>query len=1148
MARKPNPKPGYIMLKLYLGVAGSGKTGQVLSGLDRRVQSGRQAVFLVPEQFSQVAETLVYQRMGDAKSALVDVLSFRTLAELILTAGGGAALRTVTDPARAVFVRRAMADVAESLPLFARYRRDAAFCAMCAETVNELKTAGATPEKLAAVAAEQDDEKLRELAAIFAAYEEKVAGLAMDEQDRLAVAAARCDAAFFADKACYIDNFDGFTEPEYKLLEKVLAHCDDVEAALCCPGLAEGAGADGATGETETENEVFSPVRRTALRLLQLAEKTGAGSAPPVLCQSHERELAGGVFLTAAQNEWEEVRLAAAQMRRLANTGVPYSKMALVCRDVAKYESPVRRFFSQYDIPFFTDADDTIEHSAPVAFLRAALAVLRQGLSSEPVLALLKTGLLEYTESNIIAIENYVYTWRPKAADWRNGFTNSAAGLLDEEDEAGKARLQAAEAVRAGVVPALEEFIRAAKKANAAALSKRLYLLLDRVGAPQHLEARAVALEEAGDAVFAARARRAWDLAMDALGQMAFLCDDEVLDAREYDETLLVFVRASAFGTAPQALECASFSAADRMRLAAPEYCFVVGAAAGEFPMDVGYSGLLTHADREVLVAGGIEMPGSFENRVLLEEMFFYRAMTTARSGLYISWPERLGGTAMEMSPSLVPLVERLLPPALELDEAALAATPAAAFDLLGAAYRYDAPVTAALYAAVEESGGAEAARLALLDDVDNPGDFCVTDKAALGALVGERLTISPSRAEDYYKCRFAYFVDRLLKVRPLRRAEISPLESGTFVHFVLEAVLREAGAAFGGMADEELLALTARLAGEFVEQNFGKQQARAARMLQRVQNNAGELVCRLRDYSAASGFQPEALELQIGRGEGDVRPMTLQTPEGREVAVVGKVDRVDVMERDGKTYLCVIDYKTGQKAFNLRDVYCGLNMQMLLYMQTLCDNAGGRWANPVPAAVLYLPADPAPKAGDRPAEGEETPETVYRFDGIVLSDAAVAQSLLSGAAGIAIPVKTKKSGELQASRALYDLEKFGRIAARVEDMVREMAGGVYSGQFPARPQAGTQASPCGYCAYRVICRHEDGRGEAPPPPEGDPFAPPEPGEAEKAQTGAVGPGEKTIETAAVKPDEKMAGASAGGPGTNAAEAAAPESGVTADA
>lgn len=1068
------------MLSLILGTAGSGKTGRIMAGLKDHALAGGKALFLVPEQFSSTAESLVYRELGDADSAFVEVVSFRTLSERILDACGGGMLPVMTDAGRAVFVRRALDALAGRLHTFARQRRDAAFCGLCADTITELKTAGARPDDLRTIARETDDPKLAELADIFDAYEAGIAGAAMDPADRIHLAATRAGEGFFAGKTCFIDNFDGFTSPEYALLRPMLATAEGVVAALCCDGLDE---VDGGLG-------LFSPVRKTAQRLLEITRQAdGVVKAPVVLSneghpvvpglasvnnllagREEGSQQNGGLWLTQAADEWEEVRLAASEMHRLALTGVPYGRMAFVCRDMSRYESPVRRMFALYGIPLFTDQPDTIEHTAPVAFVRGTLALLRQGLGSEPLLALLKTGLVPFTNDEVSALDNYVYTWRPRAAQWRDPFEGNPGGLIGEISESGRAQLDAAEGVRETLVPLLEAFTGRAKGANAARLSREIYLLMDKLGAPEAVERLGVELELGGDFAAAERCRRAWDLCMNLLDQMNLLLGTDAISPEEYDALFLILVRSTDFGTAPQSLEAATFTGADRMRLAAPEYCFVAALAEGEFPMQVGYSGLLTHEDRERLVDHGVEMPGSFENRVLLEEMILYQALTSPSKGLYMSWPARLAGGARVMSAALEPLCEALAPPSLEATPEMLSPTPAAAFDRLCDIYREDTPEGAGLYTALRQEGGESARMLELLLDVDNTGVFSVGDTALMERLVGRSITLSPTSVDSYYSCKFKYFLERVLRVRPRKRAEVSPLEGGTFVHYILEKALGESGEVFSGLSDEELMHLCEKHADAFADTYLPEVDNRTTHLLERVKKSTGELLFYLRDDAAQSEFKVDALELPIGLGDNSVAPLEIETQSGRKIQVTGKVDRVDTYTRDGKTYLRIIDYKSSNKGMDLRELEHGVNMQLMIYMNTLCKNATEQYPQPTPAAMLYLAADQPPTASGK---------TPRRVKGLLLDEAEVLQAMERDGRGGYIPVLMKKDGTPSGqNKQIASRKQFKRIAEQVEELLAGMAEGVYRGGFPARPLVVGNRRPCAFCDYRSVCRHEDGRNE----------------------------------------------------------------------
>lgn len=1077
------------MLRLILGISGTGKTGRVLAEMKVRAAARRRSILLVPEQFSSSAETMVYRALGDAFSAYAEVYSFTSFAELALKTFGGAAAKTLTDAARAVAVRRAMDTLGDELQAYRRHRRSTGFCSMCADAIKELKTAGAGPETLLDVAraAGEDGGKLHELGLIFAAYEALIAGSAMDPADRVSAAALRLDSAFLADKAVFIDNFDGFTAPEYRMLEK-LVEAEECAVTLCCDGLSD----------NEAGLGLFSPVKKTAQNLRRIAGKQGVSIAAPHVMQEDFRHknapglaavnrcLAFGAsdapaaqesadfFVTPAAGVYAECKAAACRIAALVREqGLRYGGIAVICREIDAYAAPLQYEFALAGIPYFTDETTSPEHTAPAAFFTAALALLSKGLSTEALLRLLKTDLCGFAPEEIAVLENYAYTWQLKAADWRAPFEKNPAGfgaqMTDEDREA----LARAEALRGAVVPRVERFLDAARGQTAAGISKQLYLLLDSFGGAQHTAQAAAAFEQADDPLRARALYSTWENMMDLLGQMEQLLGDDAVTAAEYAELFALLLHEADLGHVPETQDAVIVTTADRMRLDSPDVCFVLGVSEGRFPKLLGASGLLSHADRDLLVQGGVEMPGSYENRTLLEQMFFYRALTAPARALYVSFvPPEAGGAPL--SAAMEPLVEALAPAADVLDEAQRAPTPAAALDLLGAAYREDTPGTAALEAALRQQGALEDS-LAAMERAARPAHFFARETRPLGALLGDKLTLSPTRVEQYYRCRFSYFLQYVLRIRPRKRAELSPLESGSLVHYILEHVMRRAGADFPRLAPDELARLASEVTEQYVAENMPAAGQRFAYLVERLRRGVTRLLAYLQAEQAQSLFHPAAFEQEIGTGEGAVPPLTLRTPDGRTVQVQGKIDRVDVMEREGRTYLRVVDYKTGNKKFDLDEVYCGLNTQMLLYLFTLRNNAAQLYKNPVAAGVLYLAGDPAPKTGGR-AEAAAAP--VYQVDGLVLGDELVVRGMDRDATGMFVPFTFGKDGAPRASAKLANLEKLGNIEKHLDALVVEMARGLYAGEIDAAPLRTAAHCPCDVCDYRPVCLHEDGRGE----------------------------------------------------------------------
>ena len=150
--------------------------------------------------------------------------------------------------------------------------------------------------------------------------------------------------------------------------------------------------------------------------------------------------------------------------------------------------------------------------------------------------------------------------------------------------------------------------------------------------------------------------------------------------------------------------------------------------------------------------------------------------------------------------------------------------------------------------------------------------------------------------------------------------------------------------------------------------------------------------------------------------------------------------------------YVRVVDYKSGAKTFSLSDICYGLNMQMLIYLFSICEADGA-----VPAGVLYMPARDSVIQAERNASGEEIQAQRLkrlRMNGILLEDRSVLSAMEPNLAGVFIPVKTKKDGSFDARSSLASLEQMGLI--RRDSKLREYL----SNASFSRPSGRAQAAP----------------------------------------------------------------------------------------
>ncbi len=1055
------------MLNLVLGRSGTGKTEHCIASALGCAEKGIRSIILVPEQSSFAAEREVSRRFAGSLAGFTEVMSFKKLCARLFDELGGVARERVSQAARVCFVRRALVSLGGEIKLFRRHRRDRSFYTMVSELIGELKNVCITPEQLldASLRCQKPltAQKLREVSLILGRYDELLGSGRLDTASEMDAACALIPkSTLFADRQVYVDGFSGFSTPQCSLLCEAAREAREVTVTLTLDAF------------DSPDDGCFSLTARSARRLYALAKGAGLDCGVTVLPPTAHKKGAGvrslegyiaagtpprcsdGLCFYEADDVYDEAYVTAAEIRRLAaSQGCRFDEIAVVVRDLERYRAAYERAFLSYGVPFFTDSNKNLSYSPVVVFFRAALG-LCSAFTTERVLGLLKSGLTDVDGGDVSLLENYCFVWDPDGDDWFKPFTGPPDGYNDKSEGSDELLLRINN-VRRRLAEALEPFygqVRAQKSAGEQLTA--CYRLLVRLGGLKRIT-------DAGD-----DAVREANLAFSALGQLYELVRGDEMSPAETAELLGVIAASTPLGDVPLRAGCVTLCDAARSRVEGARAVFVSGLNEGVFPAAPAEPPLLSYREREMLGELGAELPTSFANDEGAERFYLYRALSCADERVYLS--------CCKTAPSGAPLQ-----PSAELADIRAAFEPGpfpitltrfggvvnertAADFFARALYRGDRGAAAAVLSRFPEACRA-------VQGASGEPELSLKNPSNAAALIGERAVLSPSRIEDYEQCPFSFFMRSMLRILPLQKAEISPASAGTFVHAVTEGVMRRLGGDIRRVPDGQLRAACDDAAEEFVAAVLGESAARprVRYLADRLKAQSVRLMAHIKAEQLQSGFTPRDFELPIG-GQGGVRPLVFTSAAGHAVELVGRVDRVDVYEsEDEKSYLRVVDYKTGAKDFSLSDVYYGLDSQMLVYLFTLCENSDGRYGGaPVPSGVLYLPADPKLPGADSPDDADV--KKSYCAKGLILDDERVIRAMERDDAGVYIPKRSAKTMHRFASS-----EKFSRIRAHIEKLVCDMADGIYGGDIaplPAQKKREDQ-SPCEYCGYRAVCRRD---------------------------------------------------------------------------
>lgn len=1093
------------MVKLIIGRAGCGKTTAVL---ERLCQAGRERrqVLMVPEQQSHQAERALCKAGGDGVSLYAEVLSFSRLANRVFLAAGGVGEPELDSGGRLLLMYQAVKAVSPELTVYARPSRRPAFLENLLATVDELKSCCVQPQLLLQAGEEVDGpegDKLRDLGLICGAYQALTARTALDPRDRLTRAAEKLATCPWArDMDLWLDGFTDFTPQQGEVLAQLMAQAHQMTVTLTCDHLEED---EGGTG-------IFSPARRTAAMLLRLAKERGiscevenlSGDCSPKVSALNkmERELfgpqgepepcEGAVELHRALTPRSEVEWVASRIRTLVREeGLRYRDIEVTARDFASYQPLIESVFPRYQVPVFASAMTDILEKPILTLVTAALETVAGGYRYDDVFRYLKTGLTDLPEEDRDLLENYVLKWNLRGSRWTqtkpwNMHPRGYGFPMTEEDKVLLERLDRARRQVAEPLELLRKNINKTGESQAIAL----YSFLEEIGLPERLEERVQALREREQPALAEEYRQLWEIVCGGLEQCAQLLGETPMELEEFAALFRLVLSQYDVGTIPVSLDRVTAGETTRQTGQHGKVLFLLGADDASIPQVSTPAGLLSDDDRSLLASYGLELNQTARDLLYREMTTVYLTCARPTQKLIVSWPGQ-SGAGDERRPCF--LVERLRllfsDLVVEREE-----------DLYGR-FRLQAPLPA-----LEQAGRSQSAHDALLALPEYAPMVERLDRAArwergrlsrnaVERLYGHRVPMSASRMDKYKSCHFSYFMRYGLQAEPRKPASFTAPEYGTFVHYVLEHVLKDDAfqqTTLPGWEDEQdqerrdrVAELTRQAVEQYVREELGgleQQSERFQYLFRRLLRSVQAVVDNVTQEIWASKFRPISFELGFGSGK-DLPPVEL-TVGDVTLSITGFVDRVDGWEKDGRLYLRVVDYKTGRKSFDLTEVWNGLGLQMLLYLFTLEDRGGKFYGKPVEGAgVLYLPARNAIIKGSRSMSDEAWRRQLDKEltrSGLVLSDPAVLDAMEKpGEKGYRfLPLKVSKSTGEISGEALATAEQLGKLGGHIQKVLEEICQEIAQGNIAADPfWRGPEKNACRYCDYAQACHFEEGRG-----------------------------------------------------------------------
>ena len=1108
-------------IRFIFGRAGTGKSRFCLEQIKKKIDrndNNNKLILLVPEQYTFDTEKKFLEVVTEKGFLRGEVLSFKRMAHRVFEECGGRTDIRISDSGRNMLIYKILKDKTDELEYFNRMTKEQGFSSVVSKLITEFKKYNISTEILNLKEEEiNDDElkkKLKDLGLIYNEFNKALHKQFIDGDDELTLLYNKLiDCNIYDDAEIWIDEFTTFTPQQLEVIKMLAKRAKTVNITLCSDSLSNGVDID--------YTDVFDAIKNTENSILNIMKEGNISYLEPINLNkgtpyrflksdtlSHlekhfftypfkpYKEEPNNIRLYKANNSYEEVETVAKDILEMVrDKGYRFKDIAVVCRNIAEYEKIATVIFNDYNIPFFIDKKRKILDNPLVVLIISSLEILINNWSYESVFKFLKSGLINIEEKYIDVLENYVLANGIKGYKWTRDLYDKDE-ISDEEN----ILFEIMEEVREPLI-SLHNKIRGKKTVKE--ITTSLYNFLVELKVFDTLESWLEEFESIGLQDKIKEYMQVPEMVIEILDQVVDVLGDEVIDIKEFTKILVSGFEEKEVGVIPMALDQINIGDISRVKGREVKALYLIGVNDGVLPSVNKEEGIISDRERDILRDIGLRLASDTKSRAFEEQFIVYTALTIASEYLMVTFP-MADFEGKSLRPSIImPRLKKILPRLVEEseiynlkendDKFSKITAPIPTFNELISALRMEFEkeevdeywAEAFKWFEENEEFKSKASRMFKGLTYTNLVEKVPREKIRrLYQAENKKLIFNVSRIEKYAQCPFSYYVQYGLKAKDRKVYEFSAPDLGSFMHNILDDFtnkIRNEKISWSELNKERCNVIVNELVDKKLESDTNSilnSTKKYKYFADRFKRTITKSVMVISEQMRKGSFEIFRNEFEFG-GFKDGEPIKIDLPSKETVYLVGRVDRIDTLDLDGNTYIKIVDYKSGAKKFNLTEVYYGLQIQLLVYLDALIKNSRFILKNQaMPGAILYFRIDDPIIKSKKQLSEEEIKENILKelkMSGLLLKNIDVVKAMDNDMEtySLIIPASIKKDGDFSSNSSVVTEEQFNILRKYVNDKMAELCEEMLSGDIKITPCKNNNTPYCNYCDYSSVCQFD---------------------------------------------------------------------------
>lgn len=1113
-----------MSLQFYFGPSGSGKSRKIHTDITEWAakEPDKNFLFLVPDQFTMQTQFDLVNASRHKGIMNIDVLSFGRLAHRIFEETGFGTGPVLDDTGKSLVLRKVAADLKDELPLIGPNLHKIGYIHEVKSALSEFMQYGIAPEQVGELSDYARDRgtlyyKLKDLQLLYEGFLSYIKDKFITTEETLELLTRAVEKSdIVKDSVVVFDGFTGFTPIQNRLIQRLMELTERVIISITIdihidPFVITG------------DQELFYLSKKTVKDLSRLAKEANIEKIEDIYLKeeplyrfkenpqlSHlEKHLfryplrpyserTDKISIMEAISPASEARQVCIQIKELVLTGnYSYRDIAVVAGDLETYGDYLEREGRTYDIPMFMDRTRGLLLNPFIEFIRSSLKICLTNFSYESVFHYLRSGLADFSNEEIDRLENYVLALGIKGKKkWSEAFTRRPK---EPDEEKQLLLLEQLNLSREKLIEQMAPLLE--RQRTAGEYVRTLYEFIVKARAQEKLTGYENYFKSLGDMEKAKEYAQVYRLVMELFEQIEGLLSEEEISMQEFADILDAGFGEIEIGIIPGGVDRIVVGDMERTRLKQVKILFFLGVNDGNIPRNNSKGGIISDIDREFLQESEFELAPTPRQQMYIQRLYLYMNMTKPSVQLHLSYA-RVSSEGKSIRPSyLIDMIRRLYP-GIVITRQDMALSPME--QIVG--LRDGLSVLSEELRSYSEGNqksreaGEIAALLRLYEKNDEYKELTekMTEAAFLRyqhsplsqvvakAVYGSMLENSVSRLEQYAACAYSHFLQYGLMLKEREEYSFEQVDLGNVYHSVLEMFagkLAENHYTWFDFPEEE----GDRLLKESLEDcavAYGEtilySNARYEYMTERIFRILKRTIRTLKSQLRGGAFVPAHFEMSFSKVE-NLETVNIALSENEKMKLRGRIDRIDTCEDEEHVYVKIIDYKSGNKKFDLAALYYGLQLQLVVYMNVAAEIEKKKHPDKeiVPAALLYYHVgDPMIKE-EKEVTAEEINERLLkelRTTGIVNGEEHVINLLDREFSdkSLLVPVERKKDGSFTASSSVISKEDYETVSNFVNRKIRQFGREILAGNIEINPCEMGTGTACTYCAFKGVCSFDE--------------------------------------------------------------------------